>query len=142
VQFEVVNRRQQPQPAPTTAMSSIMTAQPSSAISKLSDFVNSNRRALLISLSIAIAATAGTIYLSSSASPDLRDNSSSSRSSKKKKDSKKSKKNRKKNTTLSNPQKVDQPPSSQLSHKSEEDDNEDGQCLVNPLDTYFCILGR
>ncbi|PLW14758.1 hypothetical protein PCANC_01743 [Puccinia coronata f. sp. avenae] len=106
-------------------MSSIMTAQPSSAISKLSDFVNSNRRALLISLSIAIAATAGTIYLSSSASPDLRDNSPSSRSSKKKKDSKKSKKNRKKNTTLSNPQKVDQPPSSQLSHKSEEDDNED-----------------
>jgi len=104
-------------------MSSTTISKPSSAVSKLTEFVNSNRRALLISLSIAIAATAGTIYLTSSSS-NLND-SPSSRSSKKKKDSKKSKKNRKKNTTAPNSQKTDQPPSSQLSHKSEEDDNED-----------------
>ncbi|KAA1080752.1 TOM (translocase of outer membrane) complex component [Puccinia graminis f. sp. tritici] len=116
-------------------MSSTISNSPSPAtttttISRLTDFVKSNRRALLISLSIAIAATAGTIYLSSSSNNSTNSSSSScSKTSKKKKDSKKSKKNRKKNTTTPQNQKSDHqlPPSSQLSssQKSEEDDQED-----------------
>ena len=108
--------------------STTLTTNSASTVSKLTDFVKANRRALLISLSIAIAATAGTIYLCSSSNLNYSSSSASSKNSKKKKDSKKSKKNRKKNTSTPASQKNDQlPPSSQLSssQKSEEDDNED-----------------
>ncbi|POW06451.1 hypothetical protein PSTT_08955 [Puccinia striiformis] len=100
-------------------MSLTTTTTTTTTVNKLSEFVKNNRRVLLVTLSIAIAATAGTIYLTSK--PPTSSTSSSSKSSKK---TKKSKKNRKKTNTTTASNSL---PASQASRKSEEDDNDDNE---------------